>query len=264
MATPGDAGVAGLPATADTLEAEASGGLMSQMLMVLMALVIAWVAMQVMKSFTSGAIKKSRQRGKALLLLGQSGSGKTLLFHRLRDQVAVESVASLKLSRDTMEISTGEGNPPIGPVEVLDYPGHQRLRTKGLSHLAEARSIVYLIDSEDRPKMKDAAEHLYELLTHPDILDLHPPILLALNKTDLVSARTEKFILDELDREMEQMRFSRGATLEGQDSADSYLGIEGEKFKLLQHSPCPIRSCRVSIKKAQLEPIYEFLREHYS
>lgn len=244
--------------------AEASGGGVTQVLMWLMIFFIAWLAIQVLRPMMGGALKKRRQRGQALLVLGQSGSGKTLLFHRMRDGVSVECVSSLKENRDSMQVSTGSDSEPIGPIEVVDHPGHQRMRTKGLGLLAEARCIVYMIDSEDRAKMKDAAEHLYELLTHPDILDLHPPILLALNKCDLVSARTEKFILDELDREMEHMRFSRGATLEGQDSADSYLGIEGEKFKLLEHAPCPIRSCRVSVKKVQLEPIYDFLREHYS
>ena len=38
------------------------------------------------------------------------------------------------------------------------------------------------------------------------------------------------------------MRQSRTATLEGQDAADNYLGIEGEKFKL-EHAPCPVEVC---------------------
>lgn len=60
---------------------------------------------------------------------------------------------------------------------------------------------------------EDVAEHFYELLTHPvltlagpvfrtaesgpnaeDMLELHTPILIACNKSDLGSARSEKFI----------------------------------------------------------------------
>ena len=53
------------------------------------------------------------------------------------------------------------------------------------------------------------------------MLELHTPILIACNKSDLASARSEKSIVEEIEREMEQMRVSRGATLEGQDQADS-------------------------------------------
>lgn len=252
-------------AVAAALPEEAVGGSgMSQVLFWLAVFFVGYVVLQVMKSFTSGMVKKARSRGQALLILGQSGAGKTALFHRLRDGVTVETVPSLKMSRDAMKLETGSEGDALGPVDVIDYPGHHRLRIKGHGLLDEARCIVYLIDSEDKPKMKDAAEHIYELLTHPDILELHTPILLALNKTDLVTARTEKFILDEINREIEQMRFSRGATLEGQDQADSYLGVDGEKFKIMEHSPCPVRACRISVKKVQLEPVYEFLREHFS
>merc|ERR1719473_2170117 len=124
--------------------------------------------------------------------------------------------------------------------------------------------MIYMVDSEDKQKLKDAAEHLYEILTSQEVIELHIPILLACNKSDLSSARTEKFIVEEIEREMEQMRTSRGATLEGQDQADSYLGIDGEKFKLLEHAPCPIQTCRVSAKKPQLEPLYDFLRQQFA
>merc|ERR1711988_1631312 len=105
-----------------------------------------------------------------------------------------------------------------------------------------------MIDSEDKQKLKDAAEHLYVLLTNQDLCELHTPILLCLNKTDLKTARSEKVVMDELEREIEQMRISRGAALEGQDEADSYLGVDGEKFKIVEHSPCPVQVCRVSVK----------------
>merc|ERR1719253_1528137 len=173
-------------------------------------------------------------RGARTLLLGQCNAGKTTLFFPLRDAVAIEGMA----------------------VDVTDFPGHQRYRGKAADILKEAKCLVYVVDAEDKQRLKDVAEHFYELLTHQAVTDARIPILLACNKCDLPSARTEKFIIEEIEREIEQMRVSRGATLEGQDQAESYLGIDGEKFKLMEHAPCPIEMCRISARKPQLEPLY--------
>eukprot|EP00928_Gymnodinium_smaydae_P086970 TRINITY_DN71347_c0_g1_i1.p1 TRINITY_DN71347_c0_g1~~TRINITY_DN71347_c0_g1_i1.p1 ORF type:complete len:259 (-),score=46.89 TRINITY_DN71347_c0_g1_i1:81-857(-) len=237
----------------------------AQVIVWLAVLVIAYILLQVVQGAFGGALKTRRALGKSVLLFGQCGSGKTTLFFQLRDGEETSYVSSLKPHRDTFQIKTGsEDGDVIGPIEVIDFPGHQRLRTKAVALIKEGRCIVYVVDADDKQKLKDVAEHLYELLTQQDICELHTPILLAINKSDLSSARSDKFILDEIDREIEQMRVSRGATLEGQDQADSYLGVDGEKFKLLEHSPCPITTCRVSAKQQQLQPVYDFLREQFS
>merc|ERR1740121_228692 len=235
-------------------------GNMAQVFAWLAIFTVGYLALQVLRPLLGGALGKSKVRGQVALILGQCGAGKTALFFRLRDKVEVQSVSSLKPLRDKMQIE----ELAAGAVEVVDYPGHQRMRGRAAELLPEARCIVYLVDSEDKPRMKDVAEHLYELFTHPQIVDLHIPILLAFNKIDLPTARTEKFIVDEIEREIEIMRNSRGATLEGQDQADSYLGVDGEKFKLLEHSPCPVETCRISVKKPVLDPLYDFMRQQFA
>merc|ERR1719162_925881 len=117
-----------------------------------------------------------------------------------------------------MKIKLGASDDSLGPIETIDYPGHQRFRGRQAELYKEARCIVYLVDSEDKQKLKDAAEHLYEILTSQEVIQINIPILLACNKSDLSGARTEKFIVEEIEREMEQMRTSRAATLEGQDA----------------------------------------------
>ena len=93
-------------------------------------------------------------------------------------------------------------------------------------------------------------------------------MLVACNKSDLTSARTEKFIVrafdwasvdrfaqdafclgpllvsqlkvEEIEREIEQMRVSRAATLEGQDQADSGA-LEGHGLDHAE-APSPFRN----------------------
>jgi len=240
------------------------GSGMAQVLTWFAVLAVAYMALQVLQAIFGGALKTSRQRGQMLLLLGQCGAGKTALYYQLKDQVEAKLVSSLAVNRGPLKIKVGDSDETIGPIETIDYPGHQRFRGKQAELYKDARCIVYMVDSEDKGKMKDAAEHLYEILTSQEVIELHIPILLACNKSDLSSSRTEKFIVEEIEREMEQMRTSRGATLDGQDQADSYLGVDGEKFKLIDHSPCPIEVCRISTKKPDLAPLYDFLQQQFA
>jgi len=240
------------------------GSSTAQVLTAVVVMLSLYLLLQIFQVATSSA-KLRRTRGNMTLILGQCGSGKTALFFRLRDREDVQSVSSLSPHRDSFSLKIGDAEEQtLGPLEVMDFPGHLRFRSRAAELVKEARCIVYVVDSEDKPRLKDVAEHFYELLTNQDVLDLHTPILLACNKCDLSSARSEKAIVDEIEREIEQMRVSRAATLEGQDQADSYLGIDGQKFKLLEHSPCPIQTCRISVKKAELEPLYDFLQQQFS
>lgn len=226
-----------------------------------MIIFFAWVALQIIQALLRSLTKKRMKRGESVLILGPCNAGKTSLFFQLREGREVTTVSSMKPIRDKFEINLGGGD-TIPPVDVIDYPGHQRLRGKAHELLAETRCIIYVVDSEDKARLREAADHLYDLLTHRVVSELNIPILIACNKMENPSARSEGFILTEIEREIQQMRISRSATLEGQDQADSFLGVEGQKFKLFDHSPCPVQMCRVSVKKAMLKPIHDFLKVH--
>lgn len=200
-------------------------------------------------------------RGNLLLLIGQSGAGKTALFYQLRDNEDVQTVSSMKVVRDKLQIKCGDDELSI---ETVDCPGHPRLRRNAADLLKEARCIVYVVDAANKAQLKDVSEHLYELFTSQEMNKNPIPMILACNKSDLSGARPEKFILEEIEREIEQMRVSRGATLQGEDQADSYLGVDGEKFKLLEHAPCSIQICRISAKKPSLGPLYDFFRQSFA
>lgn len=215
--------------------------------------------------------------GPGVLILGQCNAGKTALFFLLRDQLEkLPLVSSLKVLRDTVSLQLPTSGQPAGSpqadsvtVQLMDCPGHPRMRSHGYNLLREATCILYVVDGSDRAALKDAAEHLYDLFTHKALRGgAHTKcaggggcgsMLLCINKLDKMT-RGEKMVVDELEREIERMRLSRSIALEGQDAADSYLGVEGEKFKLSQHAPLAVTVCTISVTHNRISLIYDFLR----
>jgi len=168
-------------------------------------------------------------------------------------------VSSLKPNLSTWNVPTA-GSPKA--VEAVDFPGHSRLRMLAHSRLALARCVVYMLDSQDRAGLKEAAEHMYELFTHKDVVRRRISILIVCNKADAPMAKAPRDVAAFLEREIERMRKSRGAVLAGQDEAASYLGIEGQPFKL-EHAPCSVTVVPASLTNNQTGEIVKFLSSEF-
>jgi signal recognition particle receptor subunit beta len=129
-------------------------------------------------------------------------------------------------------------NSPL--IRVIDIPGHPRIRGRYFDqHISPAAGIVFVIDSVDfMPRKTEAAEQLYEILTHPVVSKKRLPILLACNKADAgPKAHTVDFIRKRLERELDAVRETRGAlddldstTHKGNSGGGVYLGPMGEAF----------------------------------
>ena len=59
------------------------------------------------------------------------------------------------------------------------------------------------------------------------------------------------------------LRRSRGATLEGQDEVDAFLGIDGEAFKM-EHAPCPVEFLPVSVKSGEIGDVTSWIHSTFS
>eukprot|EP00921_Rhytidocystis_pertsovi_P026642 GHVQ01042974.1.p1 GENE.GHVQ01042974.1~~GHVQ01042974.1.p1 ORF type:complete len:338 (+),score=44.11 GHVQ01042974.1:57-1070(+) len=234
----------------------------AQLAIILIALIAIYciaTAVRRIGAYSYGGATKGRSD--CVLLLGQCGAGKTALFLRLANLYNSETVSSIKANRGSFPL--GEDNKST-LTEVIDYPGHRRLREGALSLLPSAKCIVYLVDAADKGSIKNAAEHLYELFTSPPMTHLHLPILIACNKTDLPKARSPFTIKIDIEREIERLKVSRSATLEGQDAADSYIGELDELFQM-DMVPSVTEFCASSTLQGDIEGIVEFItRPHLS
>ena len=75
---------------------------------------------------------------------------------------------------------------------MIDFPGHARLRGELATCLAQAKVIVFLIDSTDLSQsestLAEVSELLYETFLQAVRLEIEPKMLIACNKMDLPHA----------------------------------------------------------------------------
>jgi signal recognition particle receptor subunit beta len=146
-----------------------------------------------------------QSRGRRILLLGLSDSGKTLMFSRLHSGANIMSQTSMKENRGSFTLDD-EKKKVFG--ELVDVPGHDRLRSQILEKnkqgvrydLLYSRShpyslhdckqclfcvsgIILVVDSVSFPQeSRDVAELVYDTLADSTFTSHRVPLLLACNK----------------------------------------------------------------------------------
>ena len=72
---------------------------------------------------------------------------------------------------------------------MVDIPGHDRVRFRYVEFLPVTRSIVFVVDSTTiTRKIRPAAEYLYDILAQPQVQKQKIPVLIACNKSDMITA----------------------------------------------------------------------------
>ncbi|XP_076146151.1 signal recognition particle receptor subunit beta [Alosa pseudoharengus] len=177
----------------------------------------------------------SKTTRNAVLLVGLSDAGKTLLFSRLllgkfkRTQTSIaESSAIYKAKNDRGSSWT-----------LVDLPGHESLRPQYLEKFkASARALVFVVDSAlFQKEVRDVAEFLYSLLTDSVVAKNAPSLLVACNKQDIKMTKSAKLIQQQLEKELNTLRVTRSAALSSQDGSGGgsvFLGKKGRDFEFSQ------------------------------
>ncbi|XP_010467710.1 PREDICTED: signal recognition particle receptor subunit beta [Camelina sativa] len=205
-----------------------------------------------------------RTKSNTVLLSGLSGSGKTMLFYRLRDGSSHQgAVTSMEPNEGTFvlhyeNIKKGK----VKPVHLVDVPGHSRLRSKLEEYLPRAAAIVFVVDAlEFLPNIRAVSEYLYDILTNASVVKNKTPVLLCCNKTDKITAHTKEFIRKQMEKEIEKLRCSRSAVSTADITNDFTLGIEGEVFNF-SHCHNKVTVAEASGLTGEIDQVQDFIREH--
>ncbi|KIY72117.1 P-loop containing nucleoside triphosphate hydrolase protein, partial [Cylindrobasidium torrendii FP15055 ss-10] len=124
------------------------------------------------------------RRGSSVLLVGAADAGKTSIFSKLAYDNPLPSHTSLQTNVSTFLL---EGEKRI---QIVDTPGHPRIRDQFRDHLEDARVVVFVVDSSTVSRNgAEVAEHLH-LIMHAisNLPASHklPTLLVLAHKADLL------------------------------------------------------------------------------
>ncbi|KAI9251605.1 signal recognition particle receptor beta subunit-domain-containing protein [Sporodiniella umbellata] len=191
----------------------------------------------------------SKETKKTILLMGACDAGKTSLYTLLRFDENRPTVSSMKENEGSLIVSGKT-------LDLVDLPGHERVRFRFLDFLPVARCIVFMIDSTTiNRQIRPVSEYLYDILVKVQGQYQFMPLLIACNKSDLITALPIEKIKPMLESELNRLRATRTARVEQSEEEDSFIGYEGEdfNFKQLENEttfvPCSVKN--KNIKEVQ-------------
>ncbi|KAJ1345095.1 hypothetical protein BSLG_000610 [Batrachochytrium salamandrivorans] len=170
-----------------------------------------------------------------IVLAGPSGSGKTTLFFRFTQHRFIETCTSMQ--ENTAKLILDSTTPNEKPVQLVDIPGHVRLRFKLDEFLPRAKGILFMVDASQLRKeetLRVTAEYMYDLLTDPVTVSNALPVHVVCGKSDVLLALSPTLVQTMLEQEIHELRKAKSAGIAGQTEDDeerTYLGYEGEPFR---------------------------------
>lgn len=200
-----------------------------------------------------------RKRGGTVVIAGPPNSGKTTLFFQLKDgSVHNGVVASMAENSATVSLRLPRGGARAAP--LLDVPGHHSMRHRLEAALDDAAAVVFLVDAvEVSPHRTEAADVLYEVLSHPAVSRGRVPVLIACNKMDLeLEAHSVDFVRKTLEKQLDAMRKTRAAAIGKEAGARPALGPADAAFSFAA-LPNKVALAEASAKAGQLDDVVAFI-----
>lgn len=125
-----------------------------------------------------------------MLILGLDASGKTTLLNRLKTNENTVTIPTIGFNSET--ISYGRLK-----FTMMDIGGQAKLRNMWHHYFENCNAVVFVVDSNDQARMKEAKEEVWKLLKHPMLQDI--PFLFFANKQDLPNALRTTAVQNKLD-----------------------------------------------------------------
>jgi signal recognition particle receptor subunit beta len=193
------------------------------------------------------------KRDKEVILLGLADSGKSALFYHLVANKALPTFTSQVHNEQRLQI--GEKS-----VNLVDMPGHPRLRTELMHRLKTVTAIIFVIDAGTvLPKITDIANLLYDILSRNEVLLKKLPVFIVASKSDLPGSRQPELIRSRLQEEMGYIRDNRKKSNYVEDGdSQLFLGREDQEFDF-EHLTHEVTFGSCSVNAGNTAQVREFL-----
>ncbi|XP_076810407.1 uncharacterized protein LOC143453131 [Clavelina lepadiformis] len=124
-------------------------------------------------------------------MLGLDSAGKTTVLYRLKLKESVSTIPTVGFNVETIEPCDGL------TLTVWDVGGQGNLRSLWKPYYQSCDGLVYVVDSADKARFKEAKEVLFRILGSSDMTRV--PVLVFANKQDLPGSVAAVKLAEELE-----------------------------------------------------------------
>ena len=122
-------------------------------------------------------------------MVGLDAAGKTTILYKLKLGEVVTTIPTIGFNVETVEYKNIS-------FTVWDVGGQDKIRPLWRHYFQNTQGLIFVIDSNDRERVNEAADELYKMLEEDDLRDA--VLLIFANKQDLPNAMTAAEITDKL------------------------------------------------------------------
>lgn len=202
--------------------------------------------------------------GGKVVLFGPMGGGKTSMYLHLRFGRQIPSHTSMQLTSATFRPQC-EG-PSAKPLTLVDAPGESRLMYQLVAQLPSATVLVCVLDATAlSTQAKEAAQVLYDVLTHEAVQRRSPALIIAANKSDERGAAAPSTVRSTLETELQRVRLARTTMQDTSGRCNLRGGLadpEGPSFSFNQIRPAVEIISTAAGTQPKLEPLMSLVRKY--
>lgn len=206
--------------------------------------------------------------GTKVVLCGPSGAGKTAILGVLYNEKWHDTVSSFVPTEVACDF---EDDGRTRRAAVIDVPGHDGLRGVLSQVVRDSKCIVVVVDASTvtTTDLTATASILHDVLVSKEVNKQETPILVACNKSDLMTSTSAASIEKALARELTSTRNTRSAMVAVEGAEDDeedepiFLGYKDSDFSF-KDVPMEVSFERCSARNGTVEAIHRFVIDSFS
>jgi small GTP-binding protein len=124
-----------------------------------------------------------------MLMVGLDAAGKTTILYQLKMGETVKTIPTIGFNVETLDYKGLN-------FTVWDVGGQDKIRVLWKHYYQNTDGLIFVVDSNDRDRVDDAAEELKKMLAEDELKDC--VVLVMANKQDLSGAMSPNEVTDKL------------------------------------------------------------------
>jgi len=124
-----------------------------------------------------------------MLMVGLDAAGKTTILYQLKMGETVKTIPTIGFNVETLEYKGLN-------FTVWDVGGQDKIRVLWKHYYQNTDGLIFVVDSNDRDRVEDAAEELKKMLAEDELKDC--VVLVMANKQDLSGAMSPNEVTEKL------------------------------------------------------------------